>query len=104
MPAAPQNATYPGKRRRLRVFVRGTVQGVGFRPFVYQQAKALGLTGWVENSPQGVTVEAEGEPLRVDTLVRTIRETPPPNASVTSIETQEIDRRGDQAFEIRASA
>lgn len=91
-------------RIRVRVLVRGAVQGVGFRPFVYRHARALALSGWVENSAQGVTVEVEGDPLRVDTLVRTIREAPPPNASVISIETQEIDRRGGESFAIRMSA
>ena len=49
-----------GVRRRLRVVIRGAVQGVGFRPFVYRSATSLGLNGWVINSPQGVIIETEG--------------------------------------------
>lgn len=46
--------------QRLRVTVRGAVQGVGFRPFVYRLATDLGLHGWVRNSTQGVVIEVEG--------------------------------------------
>jgi hydrogenase maturation protein HypF len=53
-------------RQRARITVRGAVQGVGFRPFVYRLAGELGLGGWVLNSAQGVSMEVEGaeEPLR----------------------------------------
>jgi hydrogenase maturation factor HypF (carbamoyltransferase family) len=47
-------------RERAKVAVRGAVQGVGFRPFVYHLATALGLEGWVSNSAQGVFIEVEG--------------------------------------------
>ena len=47
-------------RARLKLAVRGAVQGVGFRPFVFRLAKELKLAGWVNNSPQGVFIEAEG--------------------------------------------
>lgn len=45
---------------RLRVALRGAVQGVGFRPFVYRIATARQLRGWCRNSPQGVLIEVEG--------------------------------------------
>ena len=44
-------------RARLSLRVCGAVQGVGFRPFVYRLAAEMGLTGWVNNSPQGVFIE-----------------------------------------------
>jgi hydrogenase maturation protein HypF len=47
--------------RRARLAIRGAVQGVGFRPFVYRLATELGLAGWVNNSSQGVFVEVERE-------------------------------------------
>ena len=52
LPQAPKS--------RLRVAVRGAVQGVGFRPFVYRLATQMHLNGWVNNSPQGVFIEVEG--------------------------------------------
>jgi hydrogenase maturation protein HypF len=45
---------------RLRVTIRGAVQGVGFRPFIYRLAHELELSGWVNNTSQGVVIEAEG--------------------------------------------
>ena len=46
---------------RLKIIVRGAVQGVGFRPFVYRLATELKLNGWVLNSTQGVFIEVEGD-------------------------------------------
>jgi hydrogenase maturation protein HypF len=51
---------------RLRVTVRGAVQGVGFRPFVYRLASELKLKGWVSNSSQGVFIELEGPRVMLD--------------------------------------
>jgi len=91
------------ERVRSRILVRGAVQGVGFRPFVHRQATALGLAGWVINSSQGVVVEAEGDPERIGALVRKIREGPPANSIVESVETRAIPAYWDDGFEIRAS-
>ena len=91
------------ERVRSRILVRGAVQGVGFRPFVHRQAMALGLAGWVINSSQGVIAEAEGDPERITALVRKIREGPPANSTVDSVETCDIAARWDNEFEIRAS-
>lgn len=87
----------------VHIDVRGTVQGVGFRPFVYRHARTLGLAGWVENSAEGVTIEAEGEPARIVALLRVLRETPPPNATLGAIETREIAPSGARGFAIRES-
>ena len=46
---------------RAHIVIRGAVQGVGFRPFVYRLATEMNLCGWVLNSPQGVFIEVEGE-------------------------------------------
>lgn len=99
----PQTCSRPIARTRFRVLVRGAVQGVGFRPFVYRHAQALRLGGWVGNSPEGVVMEAEGDRGCVAALLRVIHEAPPPNASVTAIETQEITPCGDEIFAIHLS-
>jgi len=73
-------------RAARRVFrVRGTVQGVGFRPFVYRAATELGLRGRVWNDADGVVIEAEGRPGDLDALGERLREAPPPRAVVESI-------------------
>jgi len=61
---------------RVKILVRGIVQGVGFRPFVYSLAKALNLKGYVLNSSRGVTIEIEGD--NSDAFIeRLSREAPP---------------------------
>jgi hydrogenase maturation protein HypF len=62
----------------LRIEIRGTVQGVGFRPWVYRIAHEIGVAGRVHNHARGVTVEAFGEPQQLDTLVARLREPTPP--------------------------
>lgn len=90
-------------RTRLRILVRGAVQGVGFRPFVHRRAVALGLAGWVGNSSEGVTVEAEGEAARIAELVEAIQESPPTNATVAAVEMRGIEPCGEAIFAIRPS-
>ncbi|MGO9151229.1 MAG: carbamoyltransferase HypF [Acidimicrobiales bacterium] len=72
------------ERRRVRV--TGTVQGVGFRPFVFRHAVALGLVGFVLNDSSGVLIEVEGEHTEVAELCRLLSEAPPPLARVTSVD------------------
>ena len=71
-----------GARQRLRVRVEGTVQGVGFRPFVYRVATELGLGGWVLNDSRGVLIEAEGERQALEELLERLRTDAPPLAVV----------------------
>jgi hydrogenase maturation protein HypF len=91
-------------RTRLRIRLRGAVQGVGFRPFVHQRATALGLVGWVSNSNEGVTIEAEGDAAQLAALTELIQKSPPMNATVAAIEIREVEPRGGTAFAIRPSA
>ena len=53
-----------GPRKRVRLTVRGTVQGVGFRPFVYRTAREFGIGGSVANTTAGVSIEARADPTR----------------------------------------
>ena len=64
-------------RRRLRICVHGVVQGVGFRPFVYTTAAALGLSGSVRNDSSGAVIEVEGDTRRRSTTSRTVCATRP---------------------------
>ncbi len=87
-------------RRRLRVCVHGVVQGVGFRPFVYTTAAALGLSGSVRNDTSGAIVEVEGDPAEIDHFLARLRDRPPPLAVIESIETQDIPPVGGTGFAI----
>lgn len=86
--------------------VRGTVQGVGFRPFVYRTARQLGLRGWVCNDPQGVLIRAVGDPDAVAALVMAIEFDAPPAAKVRAVEKQSHpnDAPVGNDFSIRDSA
>ena len=89
---------------RARLRVTGTVQGVGFRPFVYRHATALGLSGFVRNDSAGVLLEIEGGDDEVAELVRLLEEEPPPLARVTGVAVEAVEPLGDGAgFSIAAS-
>ncbi|MTE16695.1 carbamoyltransferase HypF [Nocardia aurantiaca] len=87
-------------RVRRRIRVRGVVQGVGFRPFVYTTAAELALTGLVCNDSSGVIIEIEGAPAEVDAFVARLRDRPPPLAVIEAIEQTEIPVRGGTGFHI----
>ncbi len=89
--------------RRIRLIIRGAVQGVGFRPFVYRLASELGLTGWVLNSAQGVFIEVEGAAETLQQFVQRVETDKPPRAFIQSLEQTVLDPVGYTAFEIRHS-
>ena len=72
----------------LRVWVRGIVQGVGFRPFVYSLAIRYALTGWVRNTSRGVEIEVNGPPATLAEFVTSIQSERPPLARIDAIETR----------------
>ena len=78
---------------RSGVRVRGAVQGVGFRPFVYRLARELALSGWVGNDGAGVIIEVQGAPTEIDRFVQRLSVDAPPLAQVESIETHEQSPR-----------
>jgi hydrogenase maturation protein HypF len=92
-----------GLNSRLRITVRGAVQGVGFRPFVYRLAKEAGLKGWFTNSPQGVFIEVEGPPTALESFLLRLEAERPPRSSIHSLEASWLDPVGYAGFEIRAS-
>jgi hydrogenase maturation protein HypF len=90
-------------RRRIRVDLRGIVQGVGFRPFVHNLALQLNLAGYVLNSSAGLVAEVEGDPPALDAFVAALKENPPPLAWIQEMQIQELPAAGEAAFTIRAS-
>ena len=87
----------------LDIQVRGIVQGVGFRPFVYRMAKKYLINGWVLNATDGVFIHAEGEGKLLDEFVLELSENPPAASQVDEIELKEVPLEGFDSFEIRFS-
>jgi hydrogenase maturation protein HypF len=83
--------------------VRGVVQGVGFRPFVYRLARANMLNGWVLNGDQGVQIHIEGAEDNLAAFVHEIREKPPAAAQIAEIEVESAPCEGLNEFTIRES-
>lgn len=86
--------------RRVRAVVRGVVQGVGFRPFVYRLAAEEKLSGFIGNDTEGVTIEVEGSPERIDVFVGRLRAEPPPLARIDSVTLCEMEPSGEAGFRI----
>lgn len=89
--------------KALALHITGIVQGVGFRPFVYNLARSRGLSGWVLNASDGVHVFIEGDPATVDGFPRQVREQAPPMAVIDDIFAEEVEPEGLLGFEIRES-
>lgn len=96
---AAQPVEHPIQRLRLRV--RGCVQGVGFRPFAYTLARRLRLSGFVLNDNAGVLIEIEGG--AAERFVEALRGEAPPLARIDFVEVQELPPAGGETFEIRES-
>ncbi len=83
------------------VRVTGLVQGVFFRAWTAEQARALGVTGWVRNAPDGsVEGHLEGEEAAVQQLVDLLHRGPP-SAQVAKVDVEESEPEGDDRFEVR---
>ena len=87
-------------RKRVRAVVNGRVQGVGFRPTVYNHAVKNKLTGFVKNVPSGVIIEIEGKEEDINTFFRCLQERPPKQANIETLNTEEIPVKEDERFEI----
>jgi hydrogenase maturation protein HypF len=85
----------------VEIRVRGQVQGVGFRPFVWGVARRFGVSGWVRNDAEGVLIGASGG--QVDAFVAAIRGEAPPLARVDAVEVVEVEGAFAGPFEIVAS-
>ncbi|MET9887973.1 carbamoyltransferase HypF [Streptomyces sp. NPDC006430] len=89
--------------QRRRIVVRGVVQGVGFRPYVYTRATGLGLAGHVTNTPEGVVAEVEGAPAVVSAFCERLAADAPPLAVVDAVDHCEVPVAGGTGFTIVAS-
>jgi hydrogenase maturation protein HypF len=90
-------------KKRLFLIIRGAVQGVGFRPFIYRIATELGLNGWVNNSCQGVFLEVEGEEYLLNNFLERVKNEHPPLSKIQSLESQWLEVLGYNSFEIKHS-
>jgi len=88
---------------RLRITLRGAVQGVGFRPFVYRLATELSLTGWVLNSSAGLVVEVEGPSDQLNHFQQKLEHERPKASVITERESAWLAAEGSTRFEILAS-
>jgi hydrogenase maturation protein HypF len=88
---------------RLRLLVKGRVQGVGFRPSIYRFAKTAGITGCVRNTKRGVEIEIEGSAEAIERFGRFLAHESPALARIDELTAEEIDLRGESDFVILAS-
>jgi hydrogenase maturation protein HypF len=89
--------------RRLKIAIRGVVQGVGFRPFIYRLATEQGLGGWVKNSAQGVFIEVEGPERSLDDFLLRLPREKPPLSFIQSLEHSVLEPVGYPDFQIARS-
>jgi hydrogenase maturation protein HypF len=88
---------------RTEVKIEGTVQGVGFRPFVFRVARELALTGWIVNGADGVIIEVEGGADAVSRFLERLRVACPPGARIERITVRSVPAVGDREFIIQPS-
>jgi hydrogenase maturation protein HypF len=87
----------------LKIQLTGIVQGVGFRPFVYNLAESLGLKGWIKNTSAGVEIEVEGEPDSLKSFMEALQNDIPVLARIDTLSSQPKQLEGFTSFQIIAS-
>ena len=90
-------------KKRSFIVVEGIVQGVGFRPFVYNLAKGFGLKGWVNNNSEGVYIDVEGTSEDMDEFLKCLKNNPPPLARIEKITVKADIVLNYSNFEIKES-
>ena len=90
-------------KRRIFITVSGIVQGVGFRPFVYNLALSLALSGWVNNNSEGVYIDLEGSEEKINEFLYKLENTPPPLSRIEKIVTQHKPLKNYKGFVIKES-
>jgi hydrogenase maturation protein HypF len=89
---------------RRAIVIRGIVQGVGFRPFVYSLAARLSLGGFVKNQTGSVLIEVEGEPLALNRFLTELAAQPPPLSQIDQVTWGQEAPKGERRFHIESSA
>ena len=89
--------------KRYEIIIAGIVQGVGFRPFIFNLAKSLSLCGWVNNSNEGVFIDIEGSQEDLDAFLEQLTQKAPPMSHMKSIHTEEKPLFGYVGFIIKPS-
>ena len=90
-------------RQRAAISVRGVVQGVGFRPFVYRLAAAHHLSGWVRNTSGKVEIEVEGSKIAIRDFLEKLPKQAPPMSRIEDIRTTYLSPQGYTDFRIQKS-
>ncbi|MDY6845647.1 MAG: carbamoyltransferase HypF [Chloroflexota bacterium] len=85
------------------IHINGIVQGVGFRPFIYNLARDQNLKGWVRNSASGVIIEVSGSSKKIEKFISEIPISAPPLAQIDSIHSEKIESRSFSDFKIITS-
>lgn len=86
--------------KRVRIEIKGVVQGVGFRPFVYRSAVKRDLKGFVMNTSRGVEIEVEGKDEVIKKFVDAVKTESPPQSRITSLKTKNLKINGELEFKI----
>jgi len=87
-------------KKRVQVNIGGIVQGVGFRPYIYQEALKNNLTGYVSNNGSGVRIEIEGSLSRVEYFLNSFEQNAPELSRIDTISIKDIDPRDETTFSI----
>ncbi|HJL75628.1 MAG TPA: carbamoyltransferase HypF [Candidatus Marinimicrobia bacterium] len=93
----------PSEIIRKQFRINGIVQGVGFRPFIYNLANKFNLTGTVSNSSEGVIIEAQGTSANVHNFINVIQTDAPPLSMISALETNDIPNKDETSFIIKTS-
>jgi len=86
--------------QRKRIEISGIVQGVGFRPFIYRNAIARDLKGFVKNTSKGVEIEIEGDTNEIENFIESIIRDSPPQSEITDLRTNKIEPKDEPEFKI----
>ena len=86
--------------KTFEIIFSGQVQGVGFRPYVYNAAHTNGLTGFVSNNENGVIIQVTGDLSVIDRFYKGVLSAPPPLARITFSSVEEISLRNFETFKI----